>query len=125
MPLTTRSTNLVRPRSLIIGGSSMTCKSMSKASWTSLAVVHGTFTPAIGAMSNKFLHNITRITSSNSIRIRSPQLSCDVLYKCLRKFEEREVLSTNYLCVESCGKCGKCLAANFLPMVNTCCSART
>lgn len=80
VPLTTRSTNLVRPRSLIIGGSSTTCKPRSKASWTSVAVVHGTYAPTTGAMLCRILHDITEITTVNNIRILSPQLSCDVSY---------------------------------------------
>ena len=35
---------------------------VAEASWTSLAVVHGTFAPTTGAMSCKILHGITRIT---------------------------------------------------------------
>jgi hypothetical protein len=35
----------------------------------------------------------------------------------LGKFEEKKVPTTSYLCVETCGKFGKCLATNFLPLV--------
>jgi hypothetical protein len=36
----------------------------------------------------------------------------------LWKSEEMELLTTNYMCVDTWGKCGKCVAAQFVHVVN-------
>ena len=57
------------------------------------------------------------IYSNRKVHNRSAGRNTESDGELLRKFEEREVLTTSYLCVEFCGKFGKCLAAKFLPVV--------
>lgn len=80
MPKTTSFINFVCPKSLIIGGSSTTCKPWSKTSATSLAIVQDTFALLVGAISCKILHELSSTTSSSYTILQLFQLSTSIAW---------------------------------------------